>query len=328
MDLEQPAIVHLYNRPLAWLFRWFRKDLAYYLEIQNSHLVSKNGFVQRLLNRWANHFDHIVFCSDYLAKEYAPNNLKSPPFSTVYNGLSLILRHLGEHPEFQAKKFALSSWKTKLLRLDSFPTDTTLRLLFTGRIVEDKGLHILFDALEKSQSAIAPLLEKHHHKLEIRIVGAPLFGKESTSAYAREIEERLKLSSLHVVFTGYLNKLELSREYLRSDILVVPSIWEEPFGIVNVEGMYFQSVVLASRCGGIPEIIRSEKNGYLFEKGNVDALSNLLVRVIGGILSHDSYLRLVTDEAKIVVQERFLVEHHFEKTLSLYEDIANSKVFK
>ncbi|MCH7892334.1 MAG: peptidoglycan DD-metalloendopeptidase family protein [Gemmatimonadetes bacterium] len=58
----------------------------------------------------------------------------------------------------------------------------------------------------------------------------------------------------------------------RSDILVHPAIWEEAFGLTVVEGMSSGCCVLASRVGGIPELLEHGSEGFLVEPGNVESL--------------------------------------------------------
>ena len=66
-----------------------------------------------------------------------------------------------------------------------------------------------------------------------------------------------------------------------ADVVVVPSLWEEPFGRVVIEAMVTGRPVLASRSGGIPEILTGRFAGHLFEKGDATELAALLRGLIG-----------------------------------------------
>ena len=68
--------------------------------------------------------------------------------------------------------------------------------------------------------------------------------------------------------------------FRRSAIAVVPSIWAEPFGIVVIEAMAGGAAVVASRVGGIPEIIEDGVSGVLVAPGDVDALAEALRALI------------------------------------------------
>ena len=75
--------------------------------------------------------------------------------------------------------------------------------------------------------------------------------------------------------------------YAQADICVVPSIWEEPFGLVAVEAMAAGRPVVASRVGGLKEIVQDGETGFLFERGNAQELAGLL-----DMLLDDARLRL------------------------------------
>ena len=69
-----------------------------------------------------------------------------------------------------------------------------------------------------------------------------------------------------VSFLGYCD----SDEFMQSiDVLVVPSLWAEPFGLVAVEGCANNLPVIASNMGGLPEIIRDEYNGLLCSPNDI-----------------------------------------------------------
>src|ERR1019366_5578541 len=72
-----------------------------------------------------------------------------------------------------------------------------------------------------------------------------------------------------------------SEEFLTSvDVLVVPSVWDEPFGMVVIEA-YTQGVpVIASCRGGLPEIVENGKTGFLFDPNGSPSLAEILGRLI------------------------------------------------
>jgi glycosyltransferase involved in cell wall biosynthesis len=65
----------------------------------------------------------------------------------------------------------------------------------------------------------------------------------------------------------------------RSLALVAPSVWAEPFGIVVAEAITAGRPVVASAIGGIPEIVRHEREALLVEPGDADALARALSRI-------------------------------------------------
>jgi len=84
----------------------------------------------------------------------------------------------------------------------------------------------------------------------------------------------------------------LAEWYARSDILVLPSLWEG-YGIVLLEAMSFGLPVIATRVGGIPEIVSDGRNGLLVEAGNVPDLA----RAMRYLIEHPEYARTLSDGA-------------------------------
>lgn len=114
-------------------------------------------------------------------------------------------------------------------------------LLFVGRLVSDKGAAILLDAVKS--------LRDRFPDITATIVGE---GPEET-ALRRQVRERRLEGS--VTLRGRLDGEELVEEFNRHLILVVPSVWEEPFGIVALEGIACGCVVVGTDRGGLPEAI-------------------------------------------------------------------------
>jgi glycosyltransferase involved in cell wall biosynthesis len=85
--------------------------------------------------------------------------------------------------------------------------------------------------------------------------------------------EIVKNASASAKFIGHLNRNQLDGFYRNARFLVVPSVWFEPFGLVVAEAMSRGLPVIASRIGGLPEIIEDGVTGLLFEPGNADDLA-------------------------------------------------------
>lgn len=79
---------------------------------------------------------------------------------------------------------------------------------------------------------------------------------------------------------GWRDQAGMKALYRDADIVVVPSVWPEPFGRVAVEGMAAGRPVAASRIGGLQEIVRHGETGYLFEAGSSAELALRLERLL------------------------------------------------
>lgn len=79
---------------------------------------------------------------------------------------------------------------------------------------------------------------------------------------------------------GWLDRKEMLGLYAKSAVVVVPSVWEEPFGLVAVEGMAARKPVVASRVGGLAEIVRHGTTGYLFTSLDTGELAGHIDRLL------------------------------------------------
>ena len=83
-----------------------------------------------------------------------------------------------------------------------------------------------------------------------------------------------------VVFRGFVDPQTVLREFAESAISVLPSL-DEAFGYAAVESMSVGTPVVASRAGGLAEVIRDSVDGFLVEPGNPTELSSAIVRLLG-----------------------------------------------
>jgi glycosyltransferase involved in cell wall biosynthesis len=127
---------------------------------------------------------------------------------------------------------------------------------FAGRISREKGLDTLLAAAAEMPDVL------------FKVAGdGPVFSEMKAKA-PRNVE-----------FAGQLGPEDLHKFYSRSRIVVVPSLWYEQFPMVVLESMARGLPVVASRIGGLPEIVGDGVTGSLFEPGNPVALRKELRRL-------------------------------------------------
>lgn len=121
---------------------------------------------------------------------------------------------------------------------------------------------------------------------------------------------------------GWLPRDELFNIYRQSDICVVPSCWAEPFGITALEGMAIGKTVIASRIGGLKEIITDNQNGLLFEPGNPLELSEKL-----NLLFDNPHIRITLgDNARKFVLQNYTWDTIIDKYyIPLIEDLLSKE---
>ena len=97
-------------------------------------------------------------------------------------------------------------------------------------------------------------------KMDMPNIKLYIYGKGITKTYENQLKQKYK--SDKIVFQGFKKPQEI---YNNIDILIVPSLWNEPFGRIVPEANSYGIPVLVSNRGGLPELIEEGKNGYIFE---------------------------------------------------------------
>jgi glycosyltransferase involved in cell wall biosynthesis len=126
-------------------------------------------------------------------------------------------------------------------------------------------------------------------------------------------EARLKalVTSPNISFVGY-QKPEVF--YNQIDVAVVPSIWNEPFGLVAVEACAHSVPVVASRMGGLPEIIQDSLNGLLCSPGDPDSLGQAMLK----LHQQPELLKRLSQQARVSVAALLSVDLMLDSYESIF----------
>jgi len=140
--------------------------------------------------------------------------------------------------------------------------------IYTGRVERRKGVHILIEAYAK--------LTAFEKLPRLRIVGRPYgsFGNKEYGSYIEEIIKKNKLSE-NIEWIKGTDHQTVSNLLSQSAVAIFPSLWEN-MAYSCLEAMACGCTVIASRCGGFPEIIQDKQNGLLFETQSVESLADNL----------------------------------------------------
>lgn len=142
----------------------------------------------------------------------------------------------------------------------------TVRIISVGRLDEEKGHHILLQAIAN--------LYRESHKIEWEIIGRG--GRED---YLKHEVGELGLSSI-VQFHGLMPNNELPGYYAQADIFALHQLsteyWEEYFGVVLAEAMSCGLPIVSTNTGGIPYVVKDGETGYLIEQRDVEGLTTAL----------------------------------------------------
>jgi glycosyltransferase involved in cell wall biosynthesis len=125
-------------------------------------------------------------------------------------------------------------------------TPSTVRVVFIGRVIPDKGADVVLRA--------AALTTNRH--LEFTVVGSSGFARDAPlSPYEQELRRLARAARSPVRFEPFVDRAELPELLRAADILVIPSRWPDPCPLTVGEGLAAGLPIIASRIGGIPEIV-------------------------------------------------------------------------
>jgi glycosyltransferase involved in cell wall biosynthesis len=172
-----------------------------------------------------------------------------------------------------------------------------------GRLSEWKGQHVFLEAIAAMEGVQAV------------IVGGALFGQEAYEARIREQASRLGLDD-RVRFLGF--RSDVPDLMAAMDAVAHTSIVAEPFGRVVVEAMMCGRPVVATRGGGVTEIIRDGETGLLVPPGEPSALAAAL----GRVLSDPALAERLAQKGREDVSQRFSLEETCRSVSALLEEAA------
>jgi glycosyltransferase involved in cell wall biosynthesis len=177
-----------------------------------------------------------------------------------------------------------------------------LRLGYVGRIAYVKGLHVLFDAI---------------HTLADASYELHVFGEAATKAEKRYEQKLKKISrGLPVFWHGKIAYENLQQAYERFEVMILPSICLEVFGLTVLEALSAGRPVIATRCGGPEDIIEDGVNGLLVPPNDSNALKNAIYNLI----SDRTLLHALEAHTGLVNT----LEEHVDALLDLYRSLCSS----
>lgn len=239
----------------------------------------------------------VVCCSDYMVQHIKwAFGLPTDKLMMIPNGVNIEAYKKNEKEDLARfrNKYALPEEKI---------------VLFVGRLVYEKGVHVLVNAAPK-------VLEKTNAKFII-------VGNGYMKDQLLNIVNSTGLAH-KVMFTGFVDDDTLRKLQRCADVSVVPSLFE-PFGIVALEAMAARSPVVVSDTGGLSEIVNHDVDGAKVYTGNPDSLAWGITRV----LTNEQYANTIRTNAYQKIQEKYNWEKIGQQTKNLYENVLaeHSKSF-
>jgi spore coat protein SA len=213
------------------------------LHLHNSHLIERPEAIVKAIKA-----DYTVFLTHFLEAEAQQRIPDLGPCGVTYSGADRAIFH----PRVGAGKG---------------PGGGVPTVLFVGRLVPEKGAHILAQAME--------LLLRRGVALQAVVLGGADFEDGPATPYMRVLQQ---LAPPNLSFEAYCSGAALGEKFRQADIFCLPSVWQEALGLVVVEAMACGLPVVATRSGGVPELL-ADGGGILVERGSVEELADALEQV-------------------------------------------------
>jgi len=218
-----------------------------------------------------------IFSSQYMENFHNASGIKFSEHKIILNGVD----------------FSNISGKLPISRGYSL-MGKTVNLLFAGRVVNVKGVHILIKALAK----LVSLYEFSNFKLTI-------LGDIKDEAYVNNLRSLIELNNLQkfVEFKENVPEERLFEEFQKYDVYVFPSLYE-PFSLTLICALAAGIPTIASNIGGNPEIVKDGETGLLYDAFNADSLAKGILKLI-----KNPELRAVISKTGIETASFFTLAH-------------------
>jgi glycosyltransferase involved in cell wall biosynthesis len=189
-----------------------------------------------------------IAVSRYTAEQSGPQGLSKP---VIYNPINLARFDAGHS-----------------LRDELAIAESDLVVAFLGQVREIKGVADFI--------AMARTIEAPHARF--LIAGECRDPARFPGSYSASDLTRLAGGDTRIRYIGYRKDVE--NVYHTADVIVVPSRWQEPLGLINLEAGACRKPVVATRVGGIPEVMEDGVNGFLVEPGDVGGLADRVTQLL------------------------------------------------
>ncbi|WCK56389.1 glycosyltransferase family 4 protein [Aneurinibacillus sp. Ricciae_BoGa-3] len=241
--------------------------------------------------------DAIICNSSFLMKTYVQ---EFPAYTDKFHYF-----HLG----VDTKRFTPPTRRQKQKMIANTLPKRSYNVLYTGRIVPGKGIHILIRALGQ--------VRKKHRAVRLLVVGPCISQK-----YKTRLHHEAQKAEVQVQFIKTVKPSAMHQIYWLAHCFVCPTQLPEAFGLVNVEAMASGLPVIASKRGGIPEIINEDCGILIEDYKNPEAFAKAILKLIVSPNLADSLAR----NGRALALQKFDWVKTAKRYIEFYTYISNSRV--
>ena len=239
-------------------------------------------------------YDSVISVSNYITNRVKAICPESNNCKTVHNAIDVT--HFLEATPLERKAIGLDK--------------NDFVIVYSGRLKKEKGILELVQAMKQIHGI---------PNLRLLVIGASFYGANQTpSRFVSDLVEAVRQVRDKVVFTGFVNYAEIPSYLKCADLAVVPSMWEEPFGLTVVEAMAAGLPLITTRSGGIPEIC--EGVATIVER---DGIVNHLKDAIIDLYQHPEK-RKAMSEASLERSKQFDKETYARNFFAALETLESS----
>ena len=256
------ACVRANHATLKTVIESFQPDVAF---VGNTDFVSPGIFAPLL--------DRGIPVLHYLANGQPGYTASDTPTSPLYRPVTcsqwLAEKIKSTHPLRDVRAIYPGA-RVSEFAMPMAPLRRRLHIAYASLVMPYKGPHVLMGALE----------ELARRRIDFTCTIA---GDSTDSAFLQHLHQRAQVGALRsrVRLPGYLDRPKLRALFARCNVLVFPSVFEEPFGISQIEAMAAGLTVVTSGTGGAAEVVEHEKSGLVFPTEDSGALADLLAGLPG-----------------------------------------------
>ena len=288
---QYPKVMHFHNDPLPGCdaAAFAQQAPAYWAQLGKS--LRQIGVSEYLARR-------LRLAHDLAGEDASDANILRVPNGVHVNAIPQQAR--AEARRHMREKFGLK--------------DTDVVFLFAGALRPEKGVEFL-------ARAFARLSEENPAARLIMVGGGRLWVEQGwlrsnpLDAMEHEVARILApaLARGRALLLGIVPPIEIMPYYAASDVLVLPSMFQETFGLVILEAFSVGLPVIAFRSGGIPELVEDRRNGIIVEQGDEEALYRAMCE-----LAQDRALRERLGSSGELTVQRYSWENTVDQIEAVY----------
>jgi spore coat protein SA len=252
-------LVYLHNEPNILIFLYKQPGQKIVLHMHNDHLSMPlfRPFYRRALAK----VDRVICVSDYIRRQAASHFPEyADKFCVVFNATDPnVFKPYGDEAARQLEGVVQTEPGKQYL-------------LYVGRLTPVKGVHVLIKAFSE--------IHRRMPNVRLIITGSSFFGGAAKTAYEQQLVDLAEPVSNAIVFTGYLPHDQLKYLYSIVDMIVLPSVWQDPCPLVVLEAMASGTCLLSTAVGGVPEVMVNGQTGVLIEPDNAEILTEAVCNTL------------------------------------------------